>query len=56
MDFRRLTDNAALHMCARRNILRLDRVAFRIDLPVLLIEIELRNKVDQFHVRLPIGA
>ena len=50
------SDNALLHDGVRGQVLWLNNIAFRIDLPVFLVKIELRNQVDQLHVRFPIRA
>ena len=54
VNFGTITDNAALHNCLFRNILRWQSRTVRIDLPELLVKIEFRNQVDQLHIGFPV--
>ncbi len=37
-------------------VLRRQNIALRVDFPILFIEIEYRDNIDQFHIGFPIGT
>lgn len=49
-----LTYDTAVDGRISRNILRTNNIAFCINLPELLIKVELRNNIDQLHVCFPV--
>ena len=51
-----LADDAALNLRLAVHILRRNHIALGVDTPVFLVQVELRNNVDQLHVGLPVGA
>ena len=50
------TDDALLNNGIRGEILWLDNITLRVDLPVFLVQIELRNQVDELHICFPVRA
>ena len=54
-DLTALGHKRTLNLCLIRDKLRRSVLCLRIDLPVFLIEIELRNDRDELHVGLPVG-
>ena len=54
VNLRAVADDTTVDNCPVRNILRGQVRAVGIDLPEFFVEVELRNDIDQFHVRFPI--
>ena len=54
VDLRTLSDDTFCDLCVRRDILRRDTVALCVDLPVFLIQVELRNNIDELHICFPV--
>ena len=50
-----LAHDAPLDQAFRSNVLRREDLALRVDLPVFLIQIELRHDVNQLHIGFPVG-
>ena len=56
INLRSLSDQTAIRHCIFCNVLRRNDISPCINPPVFFIQVKLRNNVDQFHIRFPVGT
>ena len=56
INLRTFSDDTPVNNSLLTEILWLDHIVIRINLPEFLIQIKFRNDIDQFHVSLPVGS